>query len=252
MVNSSNGGEVMKKVATPEYDIKDKLKHHISALSTAAKEVALPLNVTTQYPRERRKMPDCFRGYILFDPERCISCFQCSFVCPANAIWMKEAPSGRYYPTLDYGKCIFCHFCVDTCPGGALKQTKIHDVAYKDMDEMFTLTEEMIEPPEIIREDEGYVDYVIDKEDLSLKRTKGIDKLIVDVAPSQGVPMVSLCVEPENCLGCGICEGMCESGAVSSLKEDGMVRMKIDTDKCTGCGLCTKECPMQILRLVRK
>ncbi len=244
----------MKKVGTPEYDLSDKLKYHVSALSTAAKEMALPLNITTHYPRERKRQPDCFRGYMLFDPERCISCFQCSFVCPANAIWMKDAPSGRYYPTVDYGKCIFCHFCIDSCPGGALKTTKIHDVAYKTMDEMFTSTEEMIEPPEIIREDVGVVDYVIDKEDLSLKRTKEKDALIVDVEPSQGVPMVSVCVDRGSCLACKVCDRICESGAVSSVVEEATmtVKMAIDAEKCTGCGLCVKECSMQILRLVRK
>ncbi len=244
----------MKKVGTPEYDLPDKLKYHVSALSTAAKEMALPLNITTHYPRERKRQPECFRGYMLFDPERCISCFQCSFVCPANAIWMKEAPSGRYYPTVDYGKCIFCHFCVDSCPGGALRTTKIHDVAYKTMDEMFTSTEEMVEPPEIIREDKVVVDYVIDKKDLSLKRTKEIDELIVEIEPSQGVPMVSVCLDRGSCLACKVCYRICESGAVSSVVEEATmtVKMGIDAEKCTGCGLCVKECSMQILRLVRK
>lgn len=244
----------MKKVGTPDYNLQEKLKYHVSALSTAAKEVVTPLNVTTHYPRERKRQPDCFRGYMLFDPERCISCFQCSFICPANAIWMKEAPSGRYYPTVDYGKCIFCHFCVDSCPGGALRTTKIHDVAYRDMDEMVTFTEELVEPPEIIREDKVVVDYVIDQEDLSLKRTKEKDELIVEFEPSEGVPMKSVCIDRGSCLACKICDKVCESGAVSSLRDEvnNVVKMEIDAEKCTGCGLCVKECSMQILRLVRK
>jgi formate hydrogenlyase subunit 6/NADH:ubiquinone oxidoreductase subunit I len=244
----------MKKVATPDYSVADKLKYHVSALSTAAKEVALPLNITTHYPRERKRQPDCFRGYMLFDPEQCISCFQCSFVCPANAIWMKEAPSRRYYPTVDYGKCIYCHFCVDTCPGGALNSTKIHDVAYRTMDEMLTLTEEMVEPPEIIREDKIVVDYVIDKTDLSLRRTKEVDRLIPDLCRPQGVPMASQCIDRGSCIACKVCEKICESGAISSIRDPAsmVVRMTIDSQKCTGCGLCVKECSMQILRLVRK
>ncbi len=244
----------MKKVGTPNYTVSDKLKTHAAALGTAAKEMILPLNITTHYPRERKRQPACFRGIMLFDPEQCISCFQCSFVCPANAIWMKEAPSGRYYPTLDHGKCIYCHFCVDTCPGSALRTTKIHDVAFKTMEEMFTTTEEMVEPPKIIREDETVVDYVIDKEDLSLKRTKEVDELIVDVPESKGVPMVSVCVDRGSCIACKICDQICESGAVSSVKDEATmtVKMSIDAEKCTGCGLCVKECSMQILRLVRK
>ncbi len=244
----------MKKVATPDYTVADKLKTHVSALSTAAKEVVLPLNITTHYPRERKRQPECFRGFMLFDPERCINCFQCSFVCPANAIWMKEAPSNRYYPTVDHGKCIYCHFCVDTCPGGALRTTKIHDIAFRTMDEMVAMTEDMIEPPTIIREDKVVVDYVIDQEDLTLKRTKEVDELLPDIPESQGVPMVSVCVDRGSCIACKVCDHVCESGAVSSIKdeENMVVKMAIDSEKCTGCGLCVKECSMQILRLVRR
>jgi len=244
----------MKKVATLDYTVADKLKTHVAALSTAAKEVVLPLNITTHYPRERKRQPACFRGFMLFDPERCISCFQCSFVCPANAIWMNEAPSGRYYPTVDHGKCIYCHFCVDTCPGGALRTTKIHDIAFRTMDDMVVMTEDMVEPPAIIREDKVVVDYVIDKEDLTLKRTKEVDELIVEITPSEGVPMVSVCVDRGSCIACKVCTKVCESGAATSVKDEEkrIVKMEIDPEKCTGCGLCVKECSMQILRLVRR
>ena len=242
----------MKKVAVPEYRVGEKVKLHARAIGTAMVESVYPKTVTTQYPRERKKMPDNFRGYILFEVDKCISCFQCAFVCPANAVRAKEAPNGRYYPTIDYAKCIFCHFCIDSCSGGALKTTKIHDVAYKDMDEMLTLTEEMIEPPEIIREDKKSVEYLIDEKDLHLKRVREVDTLFVAVTPPVEIPMVSQCIDRANCIGCRVCEEMCESGAISSSAENGMLRMKIDTDKCTGCGLCVKECSMQILKLERK
>ena len=244
----------MKKVTVPEQSLGEKVVKHAAAIRVAMKESVYPLTATVFYPRERKKMPDNFRGYLMFDPDKCISCWECAFVCPANAIQMKEAPNKRYYPTVDYGKCIFCHFCVDSCSGGALKTTKIHDVAYKDMGEMLTLTEEMIEEPEIIREDKKSVEYEIDEQDLHLKRTREVDTLFVEVTPPVEIPMVSQCIEPESCLGCRICEDMCESGAISSImdEERRVVKMRIDRDKCTGCGLCVKECSMQILRLVRK
>ncbi|MHC1610289.1 MAG: 4Fe-4S binding protein [Candidatus Methanospirareceae archaeon] len=242
----------MKKVVAPEYNLGDKIKTNVYAIGTSMRESVYPHTATVFYPREKKKMPDNFRGYILFDPDECISCFKCSFVCPANAIRMKEAPNKRYYPTIDYGKCIFCHFCIDSCSGGALRTTKIHDVAYKDVDEMLTLTEDMIEPPEIIREDKKSVEYVIDETDLHLKRRKERDELLVEPVPPVEIPMVSRCIDRGSCLACRICERVCESGAISSSMEDGIIRMKIDPDKCTGCGLCVKECSMQILRLVRK
>ncbi|MEA2074796.1 MAG: 4Fe-4S binding protein [Euryarchaeota archaeon] len=243
----------MKKVFAPEYHLSDKIKTNVYAIGTSMEESVYPHTATVLYPREKKKMPDNFRGYILFDPDKCISCFNCSFVCPANAIRMKEAPNNRYYPTIDYGKCIFCHFCIDSCSGGALRTTKIHDVAYKDVDEMFASTEEMIEPPEIIREDKKSVEYVIDEKDLHLKRKKERDGLFVEAIPPVEIPMVSQCVDRGSCLACKICEHVCESGAASSVVDEATmtVKMAIDAEKCTGCGLCVKECSMQILRLVR-
>ncbi|MCU4139457.1 MAG: Formate hydrogenlyase subunit 6/NADH:ubiquinone oxidoreductase 23 kD subunit [Methanophagales archaeon] len=241
----------VKKIAIPEYDAVEKAKRHTFALITAAREAIMPLTFTIHYPTERKLMPKNFRGFILFEPEKCINCWQCAFICPANAIRMKKASDNRYYPTIDYAKCIFCHFCVDSCPRGALKPTKIHDVAYKDMEEMLTLTDKMIEKPEVHREDERFVDYVLGEDDATLKRERGKDDFFVEVPTPPEVRFVSRCVQPESCLGCRICEGVCESGAISSVVEDGVRKMRIDEEKCTGCGLCVKECAMQILTLVR-
>jgi len=66
------------------------------------------------------------------------------------------------------------------------------------------------------------------------------------------IPMVSQCIDRASCIGCRVCEQVCEHNAISSVVERNVLRMKIDTERCTGCGLCVKECSMQILRLVRK
>ncbi len=242
----------MKKVTVEELSARDKVLRHARAIGVSMKESVYPLTATVYYPRERKKMPPNLRGYILFEPEKCISCWQCAFICPANAIQMKEAPNKRYYPAVDYGKCIFCHFCIDSCSGGALYSTKIHDVAYRDMDEMLTLTEYMIEQPEILREDKKSVEYIIDKDDLHLKRIREQDTLFVEPTPPVEIPMVSQCIDRASCIGCRVCEEVCAHGAITSRQEGNVLRMSIDTDKCTGCGLCVKECTMQILRLVRR
>jgi formate hydrogenlyase subunit 6/NADH:ubiquinone oxidoreductase subunit I len=178
----------MKKVVGPEYNLGDKIKTNVYAVGVAMQESVYPHTMTVFYPRERKKMPNNYRGFILFEPDKCISCFNCSFV----------------------------------------------------------------ELPEIIREDKKYVEYEIEEDDLHLKRTKGEDYLFVEVPPPIQIPMVSQCIDRASCIGCRVCEEMCESGAISSSADNGMLRMKIDTDKCTGCGLCVKECSMQILRLVRE
>ncbi len=241
----------VKKIAIPEYDAIEKARRHVIALMTGAREAVTPLTFTIHYPKERKHMPDCFRGYILFTPENCINCWQCAFICPANAIRMKKASDNRYYPTIDYAKCIFCHFCVDSCSRGALRATKIHDVAYRDMDEMLADTEELVENPDVHREDERYVDYVLNEDDAVIKREKGEDRFFVEIPPPPDVKFVARCADPESCLGCRICEHVCESGAISSVVVNGVREMRIDEKKCSGCGLCVKECAMQILILVR-
>ena len=81
----------VKKIAIPEYDAVEKAKRHTFALITAAREAITPLTFTIHYPTERKLMPKNFRGFVLFEPERCINCWQCAFICPANAIRMKKA-----------------------------------------------------------------------------------------------------------------------------------------------------------------
>jgi NADH-quinone oxidoreductase subunit I len=165
---------------------------------------------------------------------------------------MKLAANNRYYPTIDYTKCIFCHFCVDSCPGAALRPTKVHDVVYKNMNEMITSTEEMVKPPKIVREDGYTVEYVIDGVKLILRRIKEKDNLIPEFKPHEKVKEYSACVMPESCLACGICVSSCPSEAINLSVKEKEKELKIDKERCTGCGICVKECPVQILSLVRE
>lgn len=45
------------------------------------------------------------------------------------------------------------------------------------------------------------------------------------------------------CTGCGVCEGACPFGAISTIVEKGNFRPTIDNSKCTDCGRCVKACP---------
>jgi NAD-dependent dihydropyrimidine dehydrogenase PreA subunit len=45
-------------------------------------------------------------------------------------------------------------------------------------------------------------------------------------------------VKAEDCVGCGVCEDACPSGAIKV--EDIAV---IDAGTCTDCGSCADECP---------
>lgn len=55
-------------------------------------------------------------------------------------------------------------------------------------------------------------------------------------------------IDPEECVGCGICADRCQVHAIS---EDGEVSA-VDRVKCIGCGLCVTGCPNGAARLQRK
>jgi NADH-quinone oxidoreductase subunit I len=239
----------MIRIKFPRPRTIENVRLHIDALLVGAREAIKPGTVTIEYPRERRLLPDHFRGYIIFSANDCISCFQCSFVCPANAISMKLSKN-RYYPSIDYAKCIFCHYCVDSCPRGALRPTKIHDVVYAEMSRMIAYPEEMVSSPEILREDEYTVEYVI-KRDLMLRRTRERDNLIPKFEVPKVVKEYSACESPESCLGCGLCEKACPSEAITMLEEKEEKILRIEKEKCTGCGICVRVCPVQILSMKR-
>ena len=56
---------------------------------------------------------------------------------------------------------------------------------------------------------------------------------------------ITAAVEKDKCIGCGICEPLCNWGALT-LVEDSVA---ITTEKCEGCGLCVCGCPENALRL---
>ena len=172
------------KIEKPGTGIWDQIKGHLSAIKTGIEEIFAPNRMTIEYPRERRKYPERFRGMIRFDPTKCISCFQCAFVCPANAIQFKLAPNGKYYPCVDYAKCIFCHFCVDACTKGAMQSSKYHDIAYRSLDEMFTPTEKLVEDPDIRTGDvEAVVEFVEKDGKVVISREH---TLYLEVIPEEG------------------------------------------------------------------
>ena len=50
-------------------------------------------------------------------------------------------------------------------------------------------------------------------------------------------------LDSDLCTGCGICEGACPTGAISTIVIAGNFRPRVDTDKCVNCGRCVKACP---------
>jgi NADH-quinone oxidoreductase subunit I len=94
---------------------------------------------TVSYPDDPVQLSARFRGEHFLDvdengKEKCVACFLCSAICPADAIYIEGADDPRPYPErvgvetryptvyrIDYGRCILCGFCVEACPKDAIK-----------------------------------------------------------------------------------------------------------------------------------
>lgn len=243
------------KVEKISSSLVDELKRHVDVIHEAFRQALIPDRITVEYPRERRKYPDNLRGFIIFDISKCISCFRCAQICPANAIQM-----GVYenlYPGIDYTKCIFCHFCIESCPTGALASSTLHDMAFKNLEEMKLKATQITKLPTIIREDTQTVEHFVTKRGWKLLRKKELEEIKI----LQEIPKIksrrAFCEEPESCLGCRKCVEVCPHEAIilgvckisSEGEVEGQECVLTITEKCVGCGLCVRQCPMQILAL---
>ncbi|GGP21865.1 hypothetical protein GCM10007981_15410 [Thermocladium modestius] len=160
----------MIKVSAPKADGLRITAYHLDALLTGLKELIKPSRLTIHYPLEKRWVNERFRGFIVNDMEKCISCFQCAWACPVNAIWMYRAPNGKFYPGIRYEQCILCHFCVDACPVGSLQGTTIHDVAFPDLGSTVFEPEDMANVPNVVDESKYIVKYEVENGNLIMRR----------------------------------------------------------------------------------
>ncbi len=90
--------------------------------------------ITLQYPKQKQKMSQRFRGLVDLDPAKCIMCYQCFKVCPTDCIFVtcedlpenkKRLESFKYKIEL----CCFCGLCAQVCPTGAIFMNKIYEIA---------------------------------------------------------------------------------------------------------------------------
>ncbi len=84
---------------------------------------------TYQYPDEgeKRMAEECsvrHRGMIYLEPSKCIMCYACEKVCPAQCIKIEgvRLKSDNFMTrfTVDNSKCIFCALCTEVCPSDCI------------------------------------------------------------------------------------------------------------------------------------
>ncbi len=76
---------------------------------------------TDPYPFGETFTPEKYKGIIAYDPELCIGCSTCEYVCPSGAIKVTEKDDGtgvRFVFWLN--TCSFCGNCGYYCPTDAV------------------------------------------------------------------------------------------------------------------------------------
>ncbi len=96
---------------------------------------------TIQYPEERRKYSERFRGIhqLTKRPDgtlKCVACFMCATACPAECITIEAGETRNTkvekYPVrfdIDMLRCVMCGLCVDACPEEAIIMTQDYEMA---------------------------------------------------------------------------------------------------------------------------
>jgi len=97
--------------------------------------------VTSDYPKQKRKIHESFAGMIDFVPEKCVGCQLCVKNCPSNAIKIIKVADKMFRCELSLAKCIFCCQCVYSCNKKALRVTSSFELAQIDKSKLSVVFE---------------------------------------------------------------------------------------------------------------
>ena len=125
----------------------------IQGLQTTLKHF-LSRPITMRYPEQKWTPYPRFRGLHHLErteegAERCVACFLCATICPAECITVEAAEGENHekYAKLyhiDLSRCIFCGFCVESCPVNAITMTGNYELSEYSREELLYEKERLL------------------------------------------------------------------------------------------------------------
>ena len=93
--------------------------------------------ITVQYPKEKLPIPAGYRGRLVNDVPRCVSCDLCAQNCPPGCITVKweTGPDKKRILTsyeIDMTICLYCGLCTEVCPTECLTMDGGYDSSAKE------------------------------------------------------------------------------------------------------------------------
>jgi NADH-quinone oxidoreductase subunit I len=144
------------------------LKGHWVTLRTFLKTLFLGQASTIQYPEQKRPVSSRYRGiHVLTEREdgtpKCVACFMCATVCPAECIYIESAERPEKtiekYPTrfeIDLLRCVYCGFCVDACPEEAIIMSRENDLVGETRAELVIDRDHLMARGKLVEHGPGY------------------------------------------------------------------------------------------------
>jgi len=108
--------------------------------------------ITLEYPKERYKTPERFRGILELrvdeeGNEICNGCSLCMRICPVDCIYIEREGKGKEQKAkvfdLDLSRCMFCNLCVEACPSDCLVMEKHYEESCYDIKDLKLKKEDM-------------------------------------------------------------------------------------------------------------
>ncbi len=159
----NNGTHQVTEKSTKRLNFWEKLylPEIAKGLTLTLKQMMKP-SMTRQYPEEKFHPEASYRGRpVLVQEEygeRCVACGLCSRVCPAIAIEVQAAETGKEkerYPEkfeINMLRCIYCGYCEEACPEEAIVMSRDYELVFDNVEDAIFGKDRLLMPAAELRE----------------------------------------------------------------------------------------------------